>query len=127
MSLTRLVVCSLDNQLLFSGVSQSSVVPAPSAEDEPADALPTMVPPPPPEISSGVYARTPATPEDDDFDLKPTLVPPPPPLCPPSGVFPIKLVVTPDGQKAGLPAIWPDPQEVEDDFPTALYALIEGR
>jgi len=129
MSLTRLVVCSVDNQLLFSGVSQSSMVPASSSE-EPSDTLPTLVPPPPVEISathaSGVVPRAGAAPSTDDAaDMKPTLIPPPP-LCPSSGVFPIKLVVTSDGQKAGLPAMWPEEEEVEDDFPTALYALAHG-
>jgi hypothetical protein len=135
MASTKLVIFGGDDQVLFSGVSQSGIfradtitaeLPAPPEVERAPSERPTSMPPapeatieraisaPPAEAVERPTAAPPA--EDEVDDTAPTMIPPPPA----SGMFPLKLVVAPNGFRAGLPVMG----DVEDDdWPTALYDI----
>lgn len=117
MALKRLVICTTDDRVLFSGVSRQD-----GAEAEITDGrvLASGVTEKPNEPLFSDTAPTIAPPAGEVDDSAPTLMPPP---ISASGAFPIKLTLAERGGRMGLSALWNLEDEDNEEFPTALYEL----
>lgn len=117
MASKRLVICTTDDRVLFSGVSRQD-----GAEAEITDArvLASGVTEKQSEREFGETSPTSMPPPGEVDDAAPTLMPPP---MSASGAFPIKLTLAESGGRMGLSALWNLEDEDNEEFPTALYEL----